>query len=348
VLLRGAPDTLQPTIRTGSCILHFAFCDFTLEEPVLVCVNASSGNRLTRNGESMTTPYITLVTPAMNMSRTVRQTLESVKSAKTSTTEYIFVDGGSTDLTLDLVASFGDTVDLLISEPDEGQYYAIAKGLNAAQGEIHGWINADDVIMPWTLRLVEHLFRKFPEVHWITGLPSFLDRDGSLVKVYTKPAAYPRRYIRNGWFDRLHGGFLQQESMFWRRSLYDRCGGLDLSLSLAADFALWAAFAEHAELYPTDVPLGAFRELPGEQRSSRESAKYDAEVSSIQASRPSVRKAWKMAAGGGQVARALARLAITRNSPLITYDRSQHEWHIVRRRRSISRQSIAALLDMKS
>jgi hypothetical protein len=299
------------------------------------------------NDRFMTTPYITLVTPAMNMSHTVQQTLESIRAAKTSATEYIFVDGGSTDLTLDLVKSFGDTVDVLISEPDDGQYYAIAKGLRAAQGEIQGWINADDVIMPWTLKLVEHLFRKFPDVHWITGLPSFLDRDGNLVKVYTKPAAYPRRYIRNGWFDRLHGGFLQQESMFWRRSLYDRSGGLDLSLSLAADFALWTAFAEHAELHPTDVPLGAFRELPGEQRSSRESAKYDGEVASVQASKPPIGKAWKMAAAGGKVARALARLALTKYSPLITYNRSQHEWHIVNRRRSISRQPFGALLDMK-
>src|ERR1035441_5286945 len=93
------------------------------------------------------------------------------------------------------------------------------------------------------------------------GLPTNLNADGHCTCV-GRLASHPRRYIRNGWFNFLELGVLQQESMFWRRGLYEEAGGLNLNFDQAADFELWVRMARSAELVGVNVPLGAFRRHP--------------------------------------------------------------------------------------
>lgn len=289
-------------------------------------------------------PKISIVTVAYNMERFIEQTIRSVVDQKTSDVEYVLVDGASSDATLAIAKCYQTSIDTLISEPDDGQYQAIAKGFAHSSGEVMGWINADDILMPWTFSVVARIFDQFPEVDWITGSPAFLNEAGQLGRIHWHLPAYPRSFIANGWYQKHLGAYLQQESMFWRRSLWDRVGGLDLRYSLAADFDLWTRFAMHADLIPVDVPLAAFRERT-DARSSAGAAKYEAEVAEICAMKPKPPALWSYVAALGLGPRAVARLMTRRRGAGIIYDRNRRAWVKVERSRSISRLTPSMLLD---
>jgi len=289
------------------------------------------------------TPKISIITAAYNIEDYVEATLESVIGQKRADTEYIFIDGASSDATLKIAQRFSGDIDHLLSEPDSGQYHAINKGAALASGEVMGWLNADDILMPWALSTVAEVFEAFPEVDWITGLPSFINEAGQLTGTQSNLAAYPRKFIQNGWYSKHLGSYLQQESMFWRRSLWERAGGLDTRYTLAADFDLWTRFAEHATLVPVNTPLAAFRRREG-QRSGAVAA-YEAEVAQICQTKKPAPRLWRWLSRRGLVPRALARLAVTRTGNAISYDTARGKWVKTRRRRSISRLTLSALLE---
>jgi hypothetical protein len=138
------------------------------------------------------------------------------------------------------------------------------------------WINSDDKYTPWALRLVGEVFARFPEVQWLTSLfPLHWDGDGLAVRCrqtggFSRRAFYRGHNIpRPGVPAALAGHFIQQESTFWRRSLWEKVGGtIDASLAMAGDFELWAKFFRHADLYAVATPLGGFR-VHGDQKTAR-------------------------------------------------------------------------------
>lgn len=291
-------------------------------------------------------PRISVVTACFNAAEFVSRTVESVVGQHYPDLEYLFVDAASTDDTLTLVRQYeGRGITALISEPDDGQYHGIQKGMGRATGDVMGWLNGDDVYCPWTLATVGEVFAQMPEVEWIIGTPSYMNAAGQCVRVSgTSGSAYPRDFIRNGWFRAELGGYLQQESMFWRRSLWDKVGGLDLSLNLAADFDLWRRFAEHAELYSINVPLALFRQRPGQQRSSAAKDLYEAEVLRVASALPRAPIWWRWLAARGESGRHLARMAVWREAPVIAYSYRHQRWVTRRSWRPLARTSWADLL----
>ncbi|MDK3019094.1 glycosyltransferase family 2 protein [Pseudodonghicola flavimaris] len=283
---------------------------------------------------------ISVVTACYNAADYIDVTLRSVLDQGYDGLEYIVIDGGSDDGTQEIIERYRDRLAYYVSEPDGGQYEAIQKGLSRASGEVMCWLNADDIYLPWTLSVVGEIFAAHTDIDWITGQPAFLNRRGQATAVYGGLGAYPRRFIANGWYSRDLGGFLQQESLFWRRSLWDRAGGLDLSLRYAGDFELWTRFARHADLVPVAVPLAAFRKLPGQQRSSLGAETYDAEVRAHQLPPP---RLWRLAARGGVIARSLTRLLIRRRGPAVLYDEGRDAWRQVTTRRPIARAGLQFL-----
>ena len=258
--------------------------------------------------------------------------------------KYIVIDGASTDNTKQIVQKYESELTAFIVESDDGQYYAIQKGFDLSSGEIMAWLNADDTYLPWTFSVVAEIFLKFPEVDWIIGLPTFLNKNGQCVRVSDITASYPRNFIKNGWYRGHLAGYLQQESMFWRRSLWEKAGGLDLKLNYAADFKLWTEFAKHAELTTVSVPLSAFRYRPDEQKSSTGLKHYEDEVSHVCKDLPPPPLIWDKIASLGIRSRSLCRLAIWKKSPVVAYSDTKNTWALKNSRRPVSRASLAGLM----
>lgn len=218
---------------------------------------------------------LSLITPNYNGDAFLRKTFESVASQNLSWLEYIFVDGASTDRSMAIAQDYSNLITRTISEPDSGHADALNKGFAASSGEIMGWINSDDVLLPGCLKTVKQVFETFPEVEWITGRASSMNERGELTDA--RPARpWSRRRFLSG--DHL---WIQQESTFWRRSLWERAGAhLDTAFSVANDFELWARFFRHTDLYTVDRMLGCFRVRSG-QRSTTHRARYFQEVDQI-------------------------------------------------------------------
>jgi glycosyltransferase involved in cell wall biosynthesis len=197
---------------------------------------------------------ISVVTPSYNYGRFLEHCIRSVVSQNYSDLEHIVIDGGSTDQSLEVIRKYESQLAYWVSEPDNGQYDALNKGFGRATGDILAWLNADDLYTPWTFLVVAEIFRSFPEVEWVSSAyPLWWDERGAAVACKQVPG-FSRRLVLG-----MEKG-IQQESTFWRRSLWERAGGyLDTSYKLAADFELWARFWLHTELYGVSVPLAGIR-----------------------------------------------------------------------------------------
>jgi hypothetical protein len=277
----------------------------------------------------------------------IQDTVGSVLLQRVDNLEYIVLDGASTDGTAEWLSSQRDRFAYYRSRPDAGQYAAIAEGLSRASGDVMGWINGDDVLMPWALQVVESIFAKFPDVNWISGQPAFLNAASECIAITPIAASYPRRYIANGWFRQGLLGYLMQETMFWRRSLWEEAGGLDLQWDLAADFDLWVRFAERAELTSVATPLGAFR-IRGDQNRSRQGTGYQDEVARRCLGKPAPPLHWRVLAGCGRTGQALLRLVLWRTSPLVCHGINGDGWKLLRTKRPISRNDVPRLLAERS
>jgi glycosyltransferase involved in cell wall biosynthesis len=206
-------------------------------------------------------PRISIVTPSFNSVRYIRRTIESVLNQRYPNFQYIVMDGGSKDGTVETVAEYGEAV-RMVSEPDHGLYDAVHKGFLLADGEILSWLNSDDVLFPNSLENVARVFSGRPDIRWLTGVPAHIDESDRLVNV-ERPKVYFRRFICYGLYNGACLGYIQQESTFFRRSLYEQ-EPVDAELQLAGDFDLWRRFARHAKLYTAKTILAAFRIREGQ------------------------------------------------------------------------------------
>lgn len=218
-------------------------------------------------------PRISLITPVFNGRAYLAQTLQSIRAQRATDLEYIVCDGGSTDGSWELIEANRDIITHAIRGPDSGMYDALMKGFARATGDILGWINADDIMMPWCLDCVRTYLGRVPECRWLTGVPSLFNGDGQMVWVAQVAPRYRRAWIRRGWYSGRGLGPIQQESTFFRRDLFEQVGGLDRSLRLAGDFDLWRRFAAHAELHQVGTVLAGFR-LHGKNLTSNIDAYY--------------------------------------------------------------------------
>lgn len=225
-------------------------------------------------------PKISIITPSFNQGAFIEETLQSVQQQTYSNIEHILIDGCSTDVTLDILAKHKSKLATCVSEPDDGQYFAINKGFERATGDVYCWLNSDDKLCPWALQAVAEIFRDLPHVNWITSTqPIHWGYDGHISKCWEFRRA-SRQTINYGWHSvpsPQFQGFIQQESSFWRADLWKLAGGLDTNYRLAADCDLWLRFAELTELYLVDLPLGGFR-VQNSQRSAVHRDQYISEA----------------------------------------------------------------------
>ncbi len=197
---------------------------------------------------------ISVVTPSFNQASFLEQTIRSVLDQGYANLEYVIIDGGSSDGSAEIINTVSHRLHYWISERDEGHAHALNKGFAQTSGEVMCWLNSDDMYLPWTFRVVSEIFSGFPNINWIIGLNSWWSEHG----VITGAARVPKNI-----YDYLLGDYawIQQESVFWRRSLWELTGGyIDQSYRLMVDGELWSRFFLKDQLYLVDCILGGYRQ----------------------------------------------------------------------------------------
>jgi len=204
--------------------------------------------------QKMSYPKISIVTPSFNQAEFLEQTICSVLDQSYPNLEYVVIDGGSTDGSVEIIKKYEDKISYWVSEKDEGQYFAINKGFSHTSGDIMGWLNSSDIYYPWTFRIIAEIFESNKEIKWISGMPTHLNSGNAPQNI-----SYGRE--RN-IYDIICGKYkwLQQESIFWKRNLWNQVGGeLNINIKYAGDFDLWLKFFQHTSLYYVNTILGGFR-----------------------------------------------------------------------------------------
>lgn len=237
---------------------------------------------------------IYLVTPSYNAVRTIDETIWSVVSQVGDIQiRYHVQDGGSQDGTQQKLERWDMRIkqgSMLLparveftwaSISDRGMYDAISKGfefLRIAEDAFMSWINADDALWPGALQAIANLAGEHPTVDWIMGWITAFDNNGRVTHIQRNPH-YASDLIAGGLADGIHWPFVQQESTFWRRRLWDAVGGISSDMCFAGDWDLWRRFAGVAKLCHVNRQLGGFWVRPNQKSQNMDS--YRAEIAQI-------------------------------------------------------------------
>jgi glycosyltransferase involved in cell wall biosynthesis len=182
-------------------------------------------------------PKITVITPSLNQGAFIERTIRSVLEQGYPDLEYIIVDGGSSDQTLDILKKYEGRL-RWISEKDNGQSDAINKGLRMAAGDILAYLNSDDIYEQGALKVVSEQFASDPSLMWLTGRCRIVDEDG--VEIRRLITAYKNFLLDHYSYNLLlTTNPVSQPATFWRREMTGEIGLFDLHEHLAMDYEYW-------------------------------------------------------------------------------------------------------------
>jgi len=182
-------------------------------------------------------PLVSIVTPSYNQATFLEATIGSVLAQDYPHIEYILVDGGSNDGSLEIIRRYSNRLAWWVSEKDRGQTDAINKGFEHANGQVLAWLNSDDTYQPGAIRQAVAYLQSHPMVGMVYGDCNFINAAGQRIGRF--PAAQTDyRRLKQGY---VH---IPQQSAFWRADLWRKVGPLDPTFYFAMDYDLWVRLAK--------------------------------------------------------------------------------------------------------
>ncbi len=177
---------------------------------------------------------ISIITPSYNQGKFIEKTIKSILSQKILHLEYLVVDGGSNDNTIDILKKYDKEI-RWVSEKDKGQTDAINKGIQQTSGEIIGWLNSDDIYYPNALAKIQKFFAQYPEIDILYGNANHIDTEDNFIEAY---------YTEEWNIERLKQVcFISQPAVFLRRSVVEKYGLLQENLEYCMDYEYWIRLA---------------------------------------------------------------------------------------------------------
>jgi glycosyltransferase involved in cell wall biosynthesis len=197
-------------------------------------------------------PLVSIITPSYNQAHFLEETIQSVLSQDYPNLEYIIVDGGSTDGSLEIIQRYADRLAWWVSEPDRGQTDALNKGFNRARGGVLAWLNSDDTYLPGAISQAVTCLQAHPEAALVYGDADLIDEQGKVLGPFPARQTDLRRMLRGS----VH---IPQQASFFRGELWPKVGPLDAEFYFAMDFDLWLRLATHGNLIYTPQRWANFR-----------------------------------------------------------------------------------------
>ena len=188
-----------------------------------------------------TNPLVSIVTPSFNQAQYLEATIKSVLNQDYGNIEYIIIDGGSDDGSVEIIEKYSGQINFWVSEPDNGQTEAVNKGFSHATGEILAWLNSDDTYLPNAISSAVNFLGARPEIGMVYGDANYIDTHGNVIGQFPARQTDYRK-LRQGY---VH---IPQQSSFWRASLWKQVGPLDTNISYAMDYDLWVRLARISKL----------------------------------------------------------------------------------------------------
>lgn len=196
-------------------------------------------------------PKVTIVTPSYNQADFLEETILSVLNQSYPNIEYIVVDGGSDDGSVDIIKKYEDRLAWWVSEPDNGQSDAINKGFRHATGDIYNWLNSDDILYPDAVKIAVHFMNKYPDYELVYGDRIVIDNGGRIIDTF-EPVSISKVLSRFALR-------IPQETTFFTARMWKHVEGLNESLHYVMDSDLWYRFMEETRFFHIPVFLGAYR-----------------------------------------------------------------------------------------
>jgi glycosyltransferase involved in cell wall biosynthesis len=215
-------------------------------------------------------PRISIVTPSYQQGQFIEETIRSVLLQGYPDLEYIVIDGGSTDSSVDIIRKYADWLTYWVSEPDRGQAHAINKGFSLSSGKLLNWINSDDMLLPAALSILALGHIKDPTAMLLGDVENFYEGEKRIDIGRQINVALPEIICLNK-----RNSLWHQPGIFVPRSLYELVGPLDEALRYAFDHDWLYRLTQRAHGVYLAVPVARFRihplqkttaELPGSLR----------------------------------------------------------------------------------
>ncbi|SRR5581483_1112211 len=194
---------------------------------------------------------VSIITPSFNQSAYLEQTMKSVFAQDYRDLEYIVVDGGSTDGSVDIIKKYSSRLAFWTWERDRGQAEAINKGMAHARGEIISWLNSDDYYLPGAISSAVKIFEQNPDVVLVYGNMLAVDERGRTINTL--------KYQQLSLEDLLCFQIIGQPAVFFRRSAFEKAGGLDATFHFLLDHQLWIKIAQQGKILHVNQTWAAAR-----------------------------------------------------------------------------------------
>ncbi len=204
---------------------------------------------------------VSIITPSFNQAAFLETAMRSVLEQDHKDLEYLVVDGGSTDGSLEIIRRYADRLAWWVSEKDQGQAEAINKGLKRAQGEIAAWLNSDDAYLPGAVSAAVRAFEQNPEAVMVYADMRAVDQNGRRINAL--------RYRQLTLQDLLCFQIIGQPAVFMKRAAFERAGGLDTRFHLLLDHQLWIKLARQGPIVHVNDTWAAARYHPGAKNRAR-------------------------------------------------------------------------------
>ena len=221
-------------------------------------------------------PRIIIVTPSYNQGCFIEETINSVLDQGYPNLEYIVMDGGSTDGTIEILKKYSSQL-IWFSEKDRGQSHAINKGLRQATGDVFAFLNSDDVYEPSALLAVGEFFTIHPDTYWLTGWCQTMNTQGQVIR---KLSTFYKKFwlIWRSYKALLVLDYVSQPATFWRREVIEKVGEFNENFHYAMDYDYSLRVGKHYKLWVLPRYLARFRVHPTSKAGASAHSQFDADL----------------------------------------------------------------------